>query len=152
MGDRDSGITSLAGPLESLLSLRAEGLIRELGVSNVSAAEFAQARTIAPVVCVQNHYNLSQRDDDPLVDTCAQAGIAYVPFFPVGGFAPLAAARLDAVAARHGATGQQIALAWLLARSPNIAPIPGTSSLAHLEENIAAGALKLTPQDLADLG
>ncbi|WP_439678952.1 oxidoreductase [Embleya sp. MST-111070] len=152
MGDLDRSLTPLAGPLETLLALREEGLIRHLGISNVTAAEFAQARTIAPIVCVQNLYNLSRREDDALVDACAAAGIAYVPYFPVGGFQPLAAARLDAVAARHGASVSQVALAWLLARSPNILLIPGTGSLAHLEENIAAGALRLTEQDLAELG
>ncbi|NUW31768.1 oxidoreductase [Nonomuraea sp. SMC257] len=151
MGDLDRSQTPLAGPLEALLALREEGLIRHLGVSNVTAAEFEQARAIAPIACVQNLYNLARRDDDPLVDACAQAGIAYVPFFPVGGFQPLTAARLDAVAARHAATVPQVALAWLLARSPNILLIPGTGSLAHLEENVAAGSLKLTAEDLADL-
>ncbi|WP_312888209.1 oxidoreductase [Nonomuraea rhodomycinica] len=152
MGDLDRDQTPLSGPLETLLALREEGLIRHLGVSNVTAAEFEQARTIAPIACVQNLYNLARRDDDPLVDACARAGIAYVPFFPVGGFQPLTAARLDAVAARHGATVPQVALAWLLARSPNILLIPGTGSLAHLEENVAAGSLKLSAEDLADLG
>ncbi|TMR38307.1 oxidoreductase [Nonomuraea zeae] len=152
MGDLDRSQTGLAGPLETLLALREEGLIRHLGVSNVTAAEVEQARTIAPIACVQNLYNLARRDDDPLVDSCARAGIAYVPFFPVGGFQPLTTARLDAVAARHGATVPQVALAWLLARSPNILLIPGTGSPAHLEENVAAGTLKLTAEDLADLG
>ncbi|MEV0201214.1 oxidoreductase [Nonomuraea sp. NPDC050691] len=152
MGDLDRSQTPLTGPLETLLTLREEGLIRHLGVSNVTAAEFEQARTVAPIACVQNLYNLAQRDDDPLVDACARAGVAYVPFFPVGGFQPLTAARLDAVAARHGATVPQVALAWLLARSPNILLIPGTGSLAHLEENVAAGTLQLTAEDLADLG
>ncbi|GII51743.1 oxidoreductase [Planotetraspora thailandica] len=152
MGDLGPGAAPLSGPLETLLALREEGLIRHLGISNVSAAEFAEARKIAPIACVQNLYNLAQRDDDPLVDACAEAGIAYVPFFPVGGFQPLAAERLEAVAARHGATAPQVALAWLLARSPNILLIPGTSSPAHLEENIAAGALKLSAEDIAELG
>ncbi|MFI7128624.1 oxidoreductase [Nonomuraea sp. NPDC050153] len=152
MGDLDRSATSLAGPLETLLALRDEGLIRHLGVSNVTAAELAEARAIAPIACVQNLYNLSRRDDDPLVDACAEAGIAYVPYFPVGGFQPITAGRLDTVAARHGASVSQVALAWLLARSPNILAIPGTGTPAHLEENIAAGELKLSPEDLADLG
>ncbi|MEV0408164.1 oxidoreductase [Actinoallomurus sp. NPDC050550] len=152
IGDLDRSETPIAGPLEALRALSEEGLIRHLGVSNVTAAEFEQARAIAPIACVQNLYNLSQRDDDPMVDACAEAGIAYVPFFPVGGFQPITAERLEAVAARHGATVPQVALAWLLARSPNILPIPGTGSPAHLEENIAAAALKLSPADLAELG
>ncbi|MEV6197867.1 oxidoreductase [Streptomyces sp. NPDC051920] len=153
MGDvGEAGASSLAEPLETLLALRDEGLIRHLGISNVSADQFAEARKIAPISCVQNLYNLSQRDDDPLVDACAEAGIAYVPFFPVGGFQPVTAEHLEAVAARHRATTPQVALAWLLARSPGILLIPGTGSLAHLEENIAAGALELSPEDLAELG
>ncbi|MFD9487270.1 oxidoreductase [Streptomyces sp. NPDC059991] len=152
MGDLDRTQTPLAAPLETLLALREEGLIRHLGISNVTAAEFDEARKIAPIACVQNLYNLAQRDDDPLIDACAEAGIAYVPFFPVGGFRPLTAERLDAVAARHGATVPQVALAWLLARSPNTLLIPGTGSLDHLEENVAAGALRLSAQDIAELG
>ncbi|MEW9528124.1 oxidoreductase [Microbispora sp. NPDC049125] len=152
MGDLGRGAVSLAAPLETLLALRDEGLIRHLGVSNVTAAEFAQARDIAPIACVQNLYNLARRDDDPLVDACAEAGVAYVPFFPIGGFEPLTAGRVDAVAARHRATVPQVALAWLLARSPNILLIPGTGSPVHLEENVAAGELKLTAEDLAELG
>ena len=151
MGDVDGTETPLAAPLETLLALREEGLIRHLGISNVSAAEFIEARKIAPIVCVQNHYNLTRREDDPLIDACAEADIAYVPFFPVGGFQPLAAERLDTVAARHRATGPQVALAWLLTRSPNVLVIPGTGSLDHLEENIAAGALKLSAEDVAEL-
>jgi aryl-alcohol dehydrogenase-like predicted oxidoreductase len=151
MGDLDRGRTPLAAPLETLLALREEGLIRHLGISNVSAAEFAEARKIAPIVCVQNLYNLSRRDDDRLIDACAEDGIAYVPFFPVGGFQPLAAEHLNAVAARHRATAPQVALAWLLTRSPNILLIPGTGSLDHLEENIAAGTLRLSTEDIAEL-
>jgi aryl-alcohol dehydrogenase-like predicted oxidoreductase len=151
MGDLDRDQTPLAGPLETLLALREEGLIHHLGISNVTAAEFAEARKIAPIACVQNLYNLSQRDDDSLVEACAEAGIAYVPFFPVGGFQPLTAERLDAVAARHGATAPQVALAWLLARSPNILLIAGTGSLDHLEENIAAGSLRLSTEDIDEL-
>ncbi|MGW0965141.1 oxidoreductase [Streptomyces sp. NPDC002516] len=153
MGDIGAAETaSLAGPLEALLALRDEGLIRHIGVSNISADEFAEARKIAPIACVQNLYNLAQRDDDPLVDACAEADVAFVPFFPVGGFQPVTAEHLETVAARHGATTPQVALAWLLARSPNILLIPGTGSLAHLEENIAAGTLELTAEDLAELG
>ncbi|MFF3611625.1 oxidoreductase [Streptomyces sp. NPDC002580] len=147
-----TGAPDLAGPLETLLALRDEGLIRHLGISNVTADVVAEARGIAPISCVQNLYNVSRRDDDALVDACAEAGIAYVPFFPVGGFQPVTAAHLDSVAARHGATVPQVALAWLLARSPNILLIPGTGSLAHLEENIAAGSIELTAEDLAELG
>jgi pyridoxine 4-dehydrogenase len=143
LGDLDRAGTPLAAPLE---------LIRHLGISNVTAAEFDQASAIAPIACVQNLYNLSARDDDPLVDACAQAGVAYVPFFPIGGFQPVTARHLDAVAARHQATVQQVALAWLLARSRNILVIPGTGSVAHLEQNLAAGALRLTEEDLAELG
>ncbi|HEU5026429.1 MAG TPA: oxidoreductase [Spirillospora sp.] len=152
MGVLGPSAESLAAPLEALLALRDEGLIRHLGVSNVTAAQVAEARRIAPIACVQNQYNVAQRDDDPIVDACAAAGIAYVPFFPVGGYQPLTADHLNAVAARHGATVPQVALAWLLARSPNILLIPGTGSPAHLEENVAAAGLRLTPEDLADLG
>lgn len=153
LGDlAETGTPSLAEPLEALLALRDEGLIRHLGISNVTADQFAEARKIAPISCVQNLYNLSQRDDDPLVDACAEAGIAYVPFFPVGGFQPVTAEHLESVAARHRATTPQVALAWLLARSPNILLIPGTGSLAHLEENLASGALELSTEDVAELG
>ncbi|MCC5577613.1 oxidoreductase [Microtetraspora sp. AC03309] len=152
MGDLDRTETPLTAPLETLLALREEGLIRHLGISNVTAAEFAEARKIAPIACVQNPYNLARRDDDPLIDACAEAAIAYVPFFPVGGFQPITAEHLDAVAARHRVTVPQVALAWLLARSPNILPIPGTGSLDHLEENIAASTLKLSAEDIAELG
>jgi aryl-alcohol dehydrogenase-like predicted oxidoreductase len=151
MGDRGHAAASLVAPLETLLALREEGLVRHLGVSNVSPAQFAQARAVAPIACVQNAYNVSLRDDDPLVDACADAGIAYVPFFPVGGFQPLTAEHLAAVAARHGATVPQVALAWLLARAGNILLIPGTGALAHLAENVAAGQLRLTAEDLKQL-
>ncbi|MFE8015775.1 oxidoreductase [Streptomyces antibioticus] len=152
MGDLERGGTSLTGPLETLLALRDEGLIRHLGVSNVTAEEFAQAREVAPIACVQNLYNLARRDDDPLIDTCAEAGIAYVPFFPVGGFQPVTAEHLDGIAARHHASVPQVALAWLLARSPNILLIPGTGSVEHLDENVAAGELTLSAEDIAALG
>lgn len=152
MGDRGHVEPPFEAALESLLSLRAEGLIRHLGVSNVSRDQVARARAVTDIVCVQNLYNIAARDDDPLVDACAGAGIAYVPFFPVGGFQPLTAEHLAAVAGRLGVTVPQVALAWLLARSPNIALIPGTGSLAHLEQNVAAGHLRLTDDDIALLG
>ncbi|CAM3265929.1 oxidoreductase [Stackebrandtia soli] len=152
MGELERSTTPLPVALETLAVLREEGLIRHLGVSNVTVAEFDQARAVTPIVCVQNHYNLARREDDPLVDASAEAGIAYVPFFPVGGFQPLTGERLRTVADRHGATVPQVALAWLLARSPNILLIPGTGSLGHLEENVAAGALSLTAEDIAELG
>ncbi len=151
MGDRGHGEGDLVGPLETLLALRDEGLIRHIGVSNVTADQVALARTVAPIACVQNAYNVSMREDDPLVDACATAGIAYVPFFPVGGFRPIVAGHLSAIAARRGVTVPQLALAWLLQRSPNILLIPGTGSVAHLEENIAAANLTLTPEELAEL-
>jgi aryl-alcohol dehydrogenase-like predicted oxidoreductase len=142
---------SLAEPLTVLMKLREEGLIRHIGVSNVTEAQFAEALEIAPIVCVQNHYNLAERTDDTLLASCAERNIAFVPFFPVGGFRPLAAERTAAVAARHGVTVPQIALAWLLARSPNVLTIPGTSSIDHLEQNVAAATIQLTEADLADL-
>ncbi|MGZ4506105.1 MAG: aldo/keto reductase family oxidoreductase [Blastococcus sp.] len=142
---------SLAEPFETLAELQQEGLIRHLGVSNVTPQMVAEARAIAPVACVQNHYNLVHRHDDPLIDALARDGIAYVPFFPLGGFSPLQSAALDAVARRLEATPMQVALAWLLARSPNVLLIPGTSSVAHLEENLAASALVLGPRELQEL-
>jgi aryl-alcohol dehydrogenase-like predicted oxidoreductase len=142
---------SLAEPFEALAALQQEGLIRHLGVSNVTANMVAEARGIAPVACVQNHYNLVHRHDDELIDSLAADGIAYVPFFPLGGFTPLQSEALDAVASRLEATPMQVALAWLLARSPNILLIPGTSSVAHLEENLAAAELVLEPADLEEL-
>jgi pyridoxine 4-dehydrogenase len=151
MGDRGHTDAPIEAALETLMSLRAEGLIRHLGVSNVTPTQVARARAVADIVCVQNLYNIAARDDDPLVDTCAHAGIAYVAFFPVGGFRPLTTEHLTTVAGRLGATVPQVALAWLLARSPNIVLIPGTSSLAHLEQNIAARQLQLTADDLAQL-
>ncbi|MEV0718259.1 oxidoreductase [Asanoa sp. NPDC050611] len=152
MGDRGHGDGPFESALETLMSLRAEGLIRHLGVSNVTQAQVARARAIADIVCVQNLYNIAARDDDALVDACAEAGIAYVPFFPVGGYQPLTAENLTDVAERRGASAPQVALAWLLARSPNVVLIPGTSSLAHLEQNIAAAHLRLTDDDVAQLG
>jgi len=126
-------------------------LIRHLGLSNVTAAQVAEARAIAPVVCVQNHYNLVHRDDDALVDDLAGKGIAYVPFFPLGGFSPLQSSTLSDVAARLGASPMQVALAWLLHRAPNILLIPGTSSPDHLRENLAAAGLALPDETLVEL-
>ncbi|MCW2636379.1 MAG: ydbC [Blastococcus sp.] len=142
---------SLAEPFEALAELQQQGLIRHLGVSNVTTQQVAEARAIAPVVCVQNHYNLVHRHDDPLVDVLAREGIAYVPFFPLGGFTPLQSAALETVARRLETTPMQVALAWLLARSPNLLLIPGTSSVAHLEENLEAAARVLGPVELAEL-
>jgi len=143
---------SLAEPFGALVELQRQGLIRNLGVSNATAEQVAEARAIAPIVCVQNLYNLTYRQDDALVDTLAAAGIAYVPFFPLGGgYSPLHGAALSAVAGRSGATARSVALAWLLQRSPNILLIPGTSSVAHLRENVAGAGLHLSPEDLAEL-
>jgi pyridoxine 4-dehydrogenase len=150
-GQREPGTDSIAGPFTALAELRQEGLIRHLGVSNVSAAQVAEAQSIAPVVCVQNHYNLANRRDDDLIDSLAAQGIAYVPFFPLGGFSPLQSGTLDAVAARLGAAPMTIALAWLLHRSPNILLIPGTSSVAHLRENVSAAEVTLPGDALAEL-
>ena len=143
---------SLAEQFGELAGLREQGLIRHLGVSNVTLAQLAEAQTIAPVAQVQNYYNIVYRPDAPMVDTTAEQGIAYVPFFPLGGaFQPMDTAAIAPVAARHDATPAQVALAWLLARSPSILLIPGTSSIGHLEQNLAAGELRLTEQDLAEL-
>jgi aryl-alcohol dehydrogenase-like predicted oxidoreductase len=142
---------SLAEPFEALAQLQQEGLVKHLGVSNVTTQMLAEAQAIAPVVCVQNHYNLVRRDDDPLVDALAREGIAYVPFFPLGGFSPLQSAALETVARRLETTPLQVALAWLLARSPNLLLIPGTSSVAHLEENLLAAARVLGPVELQEL-
>jgi len=137
---------SIAEPFEALAAMQVEGLIRHLGVSNVTPAQVAEARAVAPVACVQNMYNLAHRADDALIDALAADGIAYVPFFPLGGFSSLQSTALSQVAERLSATPMQVALAWLLRRSPNILLIPGTSSVAHLAENLAAVALEL-PDD-----
>ncbi|MFT8784750.1 aldo/keto reductase family oxidoreductase [Gluconobacter oxydans] len=137
---------SLAEPFSALSALREQGLIRHLGLSNATAAQVAEAQTIAPLVCVQNHYNLVHRKDDALIDALASQGVAYVPFFPLGGFSPIQSDALSRVAADIGATPLQVALAWLLARSPNLLLIPGTSNLRHLSENLAAAELEL-PDD-----
>ncbi|KUY55276.1 aldo/keto reductase family oxidoreductase [Burkholderia sp. RF2-non_BP3] len=137
---------SIEAPLSALAELQRQGFVRHIGLSNVTAAQVAEGRRICDIVCVQNHYNLAHRDDDDLVDALARDGIAYVPYFPLGGFNPLQSSALDTVAARLGATPMQTALAWLLRRAPNILLIPGTSSVAHLRENLAAGSLAL-PED-----
>ncbi|MFE6922294.1 aldo/keto reductase family oxidoreductase [Nocardia sp. NPDC057663] len=142
---------SLAEGFETLVELQREGLIRHLGVSNVTTEQVAEARGIAPIVCVQNMYNLAHRHDDDLIDRLAADGIAYVPFFPLGGFTPLQSDALSGVAVRLGATPMSVALAWLLQRSPNILLIPGTSSTAHLRENIVGAGLSLSDEDVADL-
>ena len=142
---------SLEEPLTILAELQQQGLIKHLGVSNVTPAQVAQARGIADIVCVQNAYNIAQRGDDALIDALAADGIAYVPFFPLGGFSPLQSATLDGVAADLGASPMQVALAWLLRRSPNILLIPGTSTEAHLAQNLAAAELVLPADALAKL-
>ncbi|MET9198375.1 aldo/keto reductase family oxidoreductase [Streptomyces olivaceus] len=142
---------SLAEAFGTLVDLQREGLVRHLGVSNATAEQIAEARAIAPIVCVQNMYNLAHRDDDALIDELAGQGIAYVPFFPLGGFGPLQSSALTAVADRLDATPMSVALAWLLQRSPNILLIPGTSSVAHLRENVTGAGLRLSDDDLAEL-
>jgi pyridoxine 4-dehydrogenase len=142
---------SLEAPLTVLADLQRQGLVRHIGLSNVTPTQIAEGRRICEIVCVQNHYNLAHRKDDGLIDELARQGIAYVPFFPLGGFSPLQSSTLSDVASRLGTTPMQVALAWLLERSPNILLIPGTSSLAHLRENLAAGQLTLSPQVLAEL-
>ncbi|TLQ47795.1 aldo/keto reductase family oxidoreductase [Streptomyces marianii] len=142
---------SLAEAFETLAELRQQGLIRHLGVSNATEEQVTEAQSIAPIVCVQNMYNLAHRHDDKLIDRLAADGVAYVPFFPLGGFTPLQSSALSAVAARLKATPMSVALAWLLQRSPNILLIPGTSSTAHLRENIAGAGLSLVHEDLTEL-
>jgi aryl-alcohol dehydrogenase-like predicted oxidoreductase len=155
MGGGDDGHSlvhdSLVEPFEELAKLQQEGLIKHLGLSTVSAAQIAEAQTIAPVVCVQNHYNVAHRDDDELIDMLAAHGIAYVPYFPLGGFSPLQSDILNSVAGRLGATPHAVAQAWLLQRSPNILLISGTSSMAHLRENVASAGLKLSEDDVVEL-
>jgi pyridoxine 4-dehydrogenase len=155
MGGGDDGHSlvhdSLAEPFEELAKLQQEGLIKHLGLSTVSAAQIAEAQSIAPVVCVQNHYNVAHRGDDELIDMLAAQGIAYVPYFPLGGFSPLQSDILNSVAERLGATPHAVAQAWLLQRSPNILLISGTSSVAHLRENVASAGLELSGDDVAEL-
>jgi pyridoxine 4-dehydrogenase len=142
---------SLAEPLSILAELKKQGLIRHLGLSNITPAQLAEAQTITDIVCVQNLYNLAHREDDTFIDNLARQGIAYVPFFPLGGFNPLQSAALDDVAASLGVTPMQVALAWLLQRSPNILLIPGTSSLKHLHENLGASMLQIPSEMIANL-
>ncbi|MGY1857239.1 aldo/keto reductase family oxidoreductase [Modestobacter sp. SYSU DS0290] len=152
LGDAEGPVAgSLAEPFEALVELQQQGLVRHLGVSNATVEQVAEARSIAPVVCVQNMYNLAHRHDDELIDDLAADGIAYVPFFPLGGFSPLQSAALSAVADRAGETPMSVALAWLLQRSPNVLLIPGTSSTAHLRENVAGAGLRLSAEDVAEL-
>jgi aryl-alcohol dehydrogenase-like predicted oxidoreductase len=142
---------SIEAPLATLAELQRRGLVRHIGLSNVTPAQVAQGRRICDIVCVQNHYNIAHRGDDALIDTLARDGIAYVPYFPLGGFSPLQSSTLSGVAARLGATPMQVALAWLLRRAPNLLLIPGTSSVAHLRENLAAADLDLPADALAAL-
>jgi len=142
---------SIEAPLTVLAELKRQGLVRHIGLSNVTRGQIAEGRRITEIVCVQNLYNLAQRTDDALVDELERDGIAYVPFFPLGGFTPLQSSALSDVAARLNATPMQVALAWLLQRAPNILLIPGTSSLAHLRQNIAAAELKLPEDAIAEL-
>jgi pyridoxine 4-dehydrogenase len=152
MGDeRRPAEGSIARQFEALADLQRKGLIQHLGLSNVTSMQIDEGRRIAPVMCVQNHYNLVHREDGLLLDELAKVGTAYVPFFPLGGFSPLQSATLSEVAAELNATPMQVALAWLLWRSPNVLLIPGTSSLIHLHENIAAANLRLSPGDVAKL-
>jgi aryl-alcohol dehydrogenase-like predicted oxidoreductase len=150
-GFQDPEPGSIAEPFGALAELRDQGLIRHLGLSTVSAGQIAEAQAIAPVACVQNFYNVAHRGDDALIDDLAAQGIAYVPYFPLGGFTPLQSATLDAVAARRDASPLAVALAWLLQRSPNLLLIPGTSSVQHLRENVAGAGLALTDADVAEL-
>jgi pyridoxine 4-dehydrogenase len=142
---------SIEAPMTALAELQQKGLLRHIGLSNVTPTQIAEARRIAPIVCVQNLYNLAHRHDDALIDNLAQDGIPYVPFFPLGGFTPLQSATLSDVAARLEATPMQVALAWLLQRSPNILVIPGTSSIEHLRENLQSSALRISSELIADL-
>lgn len=152
MGDSSGPVAeSLAEAFETLVELQEQGMIRHLGLSNVLPEQVAEARAIAPIVAVQNMYNLAFRSDDALIDALARDGIAYVPFFPLGGFTPLQSEALLAVATRRESTPMAVALAWLLQRSPNILLIPGTSSAEHLRENVAGAALVLSAEDLAEL-
>jgi aryl-alcohol dehydrogenase-like predicted oxidoreductase len=142
---------AIEAPLSVLADLQRQGLIRRIGLSNATRQQIAEGRRITDIVCVQNQYNLAHRGDDALIDALAASGTAYVPFFPLGGFSPLQSTALSAVAAELGATPMQVALAWLLRRAPNILLIPGTSSLGHLRENLAAAELTLPDDAMATL-
>ncbi len=147
----DAAEGSIAEQVSALADLKRAGLIHHIGISNVTATQVAEAQAITQIVCVQNNYNIVRRDDDALVDDLARHGIAYVPYFPLGGFTPLQSSLLSVIAQRLGASPMQVALAWLLHRAPNILLIPGTSSLVHLHENLAAAQLQLSPQVLVEL-
>jgi aryl-alcohol dehydrogenase-like predicted oxidoreductase len=142
---------SIAEPLSALVELKREGLIRHIGLSNITSKQLQEAQKITEIVCVQNFYNVANRNDDSFIDALAQQGIAYVPFFPLGGFTPLQSSVLDQVAASLRVTPMQVALAWLLQRSPNILLIPGTSSTSHLRENLSAVSLELSSDVIAQL-
>jgi len=150
-GITEPGQESIEEPLTVLAELKRQGLIRHIGLSNITPMQLAEARTITEIVCVQNFYNVAHRNDDAFIDDLAAQGIAYVPFFPLGGFTPLQSSSLDAAAASLRATPMQVALAWLLQRSSNILLIPGTSSLKHLRENLQSSTLQIPPEVIADL-
>ena len=150
-GFTEPGQESIEEPLTVLAELERQGLIRHIGLSNISPRQLAEARTITEIVCVQNFYNVAHRSDDAFIDDLAAQGIPYVPFFPLGGFTPLQSSALDAAAAALEATPMQVALAWLLQRSPNILLIPGTSSLEHLRENLQSSMLQIPSEVIADL-
>jgi aryl-alcohol dehydrogenase-like predicted oxidoreductase len=152
LGHLDPAEGSIEAPLTALAELQQQGLVRHIGLSTVTRAQIAEGRRICEIVCVQNHYNLVRRTDDALIDELARDGIAYVPYFPLGGFTPLQSSTLSEVAARLGATPMQVALAWLLRRAPNILAIPGTASLAHLRDNLAAAELELPEDAVLELG
>src|SRR5579862_301146 len=150
-GIMEPGEESIEEPLTALIELKQKGLIRHIGLSNISSKQFAEAQAMTEIVCVQNFYNVAQRNDDAFIDNLAAKGIAYVPFFPLGGFSPLQSSALDAAAASLKVTPMQVALAWLLQRSANILLIPGTSSLLHLRENLQSSLLQIPPEVIADL-
>src|SRR6202161_519987 len=150
-GIMEPGEESIEEPLTVLAELKRQGLIRHIGLSNITPKQLSEAQTITEIVCVQNFYNVARRNDDAFIDDLAAQGIAYVPFFPLGGFTPLQSSALDATAASLKITPMQVALAWLLQRSPNILLIPGTSSLEHLRENLQSSTLQIPPEVIADL-